>query len=569
MGISYQRFMVLILKLHFFSCLLVHASGDFVYLDREELDFMAFAAGYSKSNDLLSTVSYEDIQDAVLKLLGHKKFFDSGDVSYVLDQYNRSVLYSRAMNILLDLRVFENEISTEKISSHSDLIDLFSRKFNIDLRGLSQSDLENVFQTCKNFLAGKFTILKFSNQKILEFISYEKHSWYSSDKIDITSNVFTRRYSFQIDKDNIDKNVDILKKLFGFVQTYDFLEKINTLGMDEKIRFDIVVAKKASEIISFLSQEEGIFDLKYMSHASQILIEKAFFKKIKEPRFVKFVSDEDCKIIAKSFYFNENITYKDIQRRFFDEMEMGHKPSLLHIHDSKSFTEKIVNLVQNRKIKFEEILQKYPDLKKFIELHGKCFPLVFERFFNKNRSDIARIINRTRGIAVISKYNLEKLWIPKKFICLGGPYRATIFAASYADSFKYEKQISLGQAKDLIVFVEKTGFQDWGGNTPANVKWSASGKIALIDTEDKSFKSHGRFSKGALINQMIERLGRYMTDEALRFVKERAKDLNEKGEDGYVVPLPDNPEYDPEDMNFANISKQYDDFLGELISLKV
>lgn len=224
-------------------------------------------------------------------------------------------------------------------------------------------------------------------------------------------------------------------------------------------------------------------------------------------------------------------------------------------------------------------LVKYPELSKLVEMY-RCSEqvlanqdaYVYKSSFH-NSDQLHRIVNAERMKRMIEQEGLDRLYVPDKCICgfrrvftwkkegdlmnrvivqegLGG-IMAKKIDGNLNDGWS---RLSLIEVKQLAKLAEKTGYYDWH---PGNYIRDSQGRLALIDTEDRSFMEKGSQYK-FLRSLWYSRLGDYMEPDAQKWLKSRIRELSETSDmsSNQVVGLKGNAELDAQDGVDRELSKR-------------
>jgi hypothetical protein len=253
---------------------------------------------------------------------------------------------------------------------------------------------------------------------------------------------------------------------------------------------------------------------------------------------------------------------------------------------------------------WEEFAQKYAPPRDVIELLEQHKELVLQLqnrgalkeipgFFIKladfcGQSKLMhRVVNAERLRRCLAHHNLHALEVVKKYVykvdgiwvlrdkCLVRLDGKWIVLAEKVDFNLQKLNVSLQEVQQLTFLVEKTLYRDWGfarsvGGGPLYggnnwVRNPKNGKLICIDTEDRSFEmGDGQdlakfplsFVLGFLSDAISERCdSRFKTR---RWLRKRIKKIKKSTREvNSVLSLNHSRLYDPSDMNFEEVKKQW------------
>lgn len=169
-------------------------------------------------------------------------------------------------------------------------------------------------------------------------------------------------------------------------------------------------------------------------------------------------------------------------------------------------------------------------------------------FFIKNE-EISRIINATRMQSFISKDHLHCLYVPNKYV-----YKVNnvvkVFV-EYIEPGDSSQPLSLQEVQQLAMFVEKTGYGDFGFNH-SNVIRDKYNRLVFIDTEDNSFFDNG-FSD--LYYWLVNLRFQEMTVEAATWVEDHNNAYHQSDQALDYQVLSQNSEFDDYEIDYEIVKK--------------
>lgn len=164
-----------------------------------------------------------------------------------------------------------------------------------------------------------------------------------------------------------------------------------------------------------------------------------------------------------------------------------------------------------------------------------------------------RVVNALRAHKCINKENLSTLTVPNKFLLWNKETGHWHLFAQEAQLPKKEPyKLSLAQLKDLISFVQHTGFTDFtgvGGNIMLHP--DDQSKLMFIDTENRSFKKNGeKITKSYFINP------ENLTEEAASHLRDYGDSIY-----NYKSYLPAERTLDPSGLNLEKAKSEFKVYL--------
>lgn len=153
----------------------------------------------------------------------------------------------------------------------------------------------------------------------------------------------------------------------------------------------------------------------------------------------------------------------------------------------------------------KEIILGIPDDKDvhylWVTSNGKKMPVLYVK-----SSQLDRVINAYRMQNFLTKNNISTITVPKKYISKVGQKWMVFVEAVLVEEVQL---INLEEMKDLITFIEATGYCDLHtGNLKRDKK---TGKLIIIDTENRSFYQ----GRGSCFNTFDHYFKQLLTPDAL------------------------------------------------------
>jgi len=193
--------------------------------------------------------------------------------------------------------------------------------------------------------------------------------------------------------------------------------------------------------------------------------------------------------------------------------------------------------------------------------------------YNKE-SNVFRMINAIRAKKIIEAHDLNLLDVPQK--CLVRD--KALFASStrgipwgYHNTWTVIAQnikgynvrdITLSEAQQMAQFVEKTGYQDFGGHDMNIKRDRTTNKIVFIDLEKASFSSPYVDTQLKLISNLIAYTSSAMTPDALSWLKQYSEKIKKAEPNTPIKRIYSNQQYDDLDIDLTKVASQFKEVEG-------
>lgn len=279
------------------------------------------------------------------------------------------------------------------------------------------------------------------------------------------------------------------------------LEKVNDKFIQDLRRFE---EKKEQPKVKSTSERDVIDNrIDQSTPAEELLILE---EKNVDGKLLEANSTEDDeiknKLLDKQIEWQDDLwLYHDATDRAFEKFAQEHTPPA-----------DVQKLIEENK---EKILSQ-----NYLPLKGEdgSYVVVAKGY------DMPRIFNADTAREIIQDNDLTSLEVPKKWVYnVDGIHK--VFAEYIpSETITRKNPLNLKETQDLITFIEKTGFIDYGiGQRPNIVRDSRNGKLAFIDIEDRSFAA------GRPLTSLIQPLVTYMAidSEALEWLEAHYKKLKQ------------------------------------------
>ncbi len=218
---------------------------------------------------------------------------------------------------------------------------------------------------------------------------------------------------------------------------------------------------------------------------------------------------------------------------------------------------------------------QYPNLAKFVKTY-RCSDSVEKlgaaadknEFFLKD-DQVERIVNAQRMKRLFEKEGLDHLDVAEKCLFKDGDLLKV--ASLDIKRKQHKEKLTLTEVKQLVKFVQETGFRDWIGG---NIGYNQQDKLVLFDTEDNSFAIgmvHGIAGMDLpdhckvtyILNLMQFRS--QMEPEAKAWFMDRVNEaINSPEQKVKETPLPWNTRYDDGKMDFEKVKKEHQELNRKL-----